>query len=130
MEQIVTVKTVHPDGTAEVLCRRVSACSGNCDRCGGCQEGTPQTVSVLAWNPIGAGPGDRVVVSSESGKVLGAAAAVYLVPLLLMLPGIFLAGAWGGLGGFVLGLGLAVLADRRFRRTGPGYTITAFASGV
>lgn len=60
MEQIVTVRALYPDGTAEVACRRASACSGDCGHCGGCTNA--QTVLVRAYNPIGAKPGDRVVV--------------------------------------------------------------------
>ena len=74
MEQIVTVRALYPDGTAEVACRRASACSGDCGHCGGCTNA--QTVLVRAYNPIGAKPGDRVVVESASCQVLGAAAAV------------------------------------------------------
>lgn len=90
MEQIVTVRALYPDGTAEVACRRASACSGDCGHCGGCTNA--QTVLVRAYNPIGAKPGDRVVVESASCQVLGAAAAVYLLPVLFLLGGYALAG--------------------------------------
>ena len=89
MEQIVTVRALYPDGTAEVACRRASACGGDCGHCGGCTNA--QTVLVRAYNPIGAKPGDRVVVESASCQVLGAAAAVYLLPVLFLLGGYALA---------------------------------------
>ena len=119
MEQIVTVRALYPDGTAEVACRRASACGGDCGHCGGCTNA--QTVLVRAYNPIGAKPGDRVVVESASCQVLGAAAAVYLLPVLFLL---------GGAIGFALGLTPAVWMDRRRRKGGRLlYTVSSFAGG-
>lgn len=128
MEQIVTVRALYPDGTAEVACRRASACGGDCGHCGGCTNA--QTVLVRAYNPIGAKPGDRVVVESASCQVLGAAAAVYLLPVLFLLGGYALAGGPGGAIGFVLGLTPAVWMDRRRRKGGRLlYTVSSFAGG-
>ena len=36
MEQTATVRTLYTDGTAEIVCRRASACGGDCADCGGC----------------------------------------------------------------------------------------------
>ena len=128
MEQIVTVRALYPDGTAEVACRRASACGGDCGHCGGCTNA--QTVLVRAYNPIGAKPGDRVVVESASSQVLGAAAAVYLLPVLFLLGGYALAGGPGGAIGFALGLAPAVWMDRRRRKGGRLlYTVSSFAGG-
>lgn len=128
MEQIVTVRALYPDGTAEVACRRASACGGDCGHCGGCINA--QTVLVRAYNPIGAKPGDRVVVESASCQVLGAAAAVYLLPVLFLLGGYALAGGPGGAIGFALGLAPAVWMDRRRRKGGRLlYTVSSFAGG-
>ncbi|CDB30327.1 putative uncharacterized protein [Firmicutes bacterium CAG:137] len=128
MEQIVTVRALYPDGTAEVACRRASACGGDCGHCGGCTNA--QTVLVRAYNPIGAKPGDRVVVESASCQVLGAAAAVYLLPVLFLLGGYALAGGPGGAIGFALGLTPAVWMDRRRRKGGRLlYTVSSFAGG-
>ena len=128
MEQIVTVRALYPDGTAEVACRRASACGGDCGHCGGCTNA--QTVLVRAYNPIGAKPGDRVVVESASCQVLGAAAAVYLLPVLFLLGGYALAGGPGGAIGFALGLAPAVWMDRRRRKGGRLlYTVSSFAGG-
>lgn len=128
MEQIVTVRAIYPDGTAEVACRRASACGGDCGHCGGCTDA--QTVLVRAQNPIGAKPGDQVVVESASRQVLGAAAAVYLLPVLSLLGGYGLAGGFGGGIGFVLGLAPAVWMDRRRAKGGRLlYTISSFAGG-
>lgn len=128
MEQIVTVRALYPDGTAEVACRRASACGGDCGHCGGCNNA--QTVLVRAYNPIGAKPGDRVVVESASCQVLGAAAALYLLPVLFLLGGYALAGGPGGAIGFALGLAPAVWMDRRRRKGGRLlYTVSSFAGG-
>ena len=128
MEQIVTVRALYPDGTAEVACRRASACGGDCGHCGGCTNA--QTVLVRAYNPIGAKPGDRVVVESASCQVLGAAAAVYLLPVLFLLGGYALAGGPGGAIGFALGLTPAVWMDRRRLKGGRLlYTVSSFAGG-
>lgn len=78
--------------------------------------------------PIGAKPGDRVVVQSASSQVLGAAVVVYLLPLLLLLGGYGLARGVGAAVGFALGLLLAVWMDRRRARKGRLlYTVSSFA---
>lgn len=126
MEQIVTVKSLYPDGTALVRCRRISACAGNCDECGGCSEGQPRILEVRADNPIGARPGDRVVLRSETGPILGAVAVVYMLPLVLLLTGCVLAGLWGALAGILLSAAGIVVIDRcRGKKT--VYTVTDFA---
>jgi sigma-E factor negative regulatory protein RseC len=107
-------------GRASVEVVRAGMCGGDCGHCAdGCAK---RTLTVTADNPIGAKAGDRVFVESDSGKVLGAAVLVYLVPLLLFFGGYSAgaalklpAAAFGG-AGFVLGVLCAVLADRRIRR--------------
>lgn len=123
MEQTAIVQEILDDGRATIAIRRVSACSGDCSQCGGCgAEG--QTVTAVAWNPVHAAVGDRVVVSSDSKAVLAAALWVYLAPLVLFFAGYFLgtllpwpAALWGGVG-FALGVGMAVWYNGRIRRKG------------
>lgn len=117
------VRACLADGTAEVLCPSASACTGNCAQCGGCRQAPDRTV--LAANPIGAKPGDQVILQAAAGWTIGAAAAVYLVPAVLLVAGACLAGLWGGLAGFALGMAAAVPVDRRMRRRGPVFTICA-----
>lgn len=111
---------------AEIEVRRVSACGHDCARCGGgCSEMVKtDPVVVLANNPLCARPGDRVVVESSTGSILGFAAVVYLLPLVLFFAGYFIACALGageaaalGCGGacFVLSVVIAVAVDRRTR---------------
>jgi sigma-E factor negative regulatory protein RseC len=95
IEQDGIVIAVHDD-LAEVEGRRQSMCGG-CAANGACGTslierffGRRQPI-LTARNPIGAHPGDVVVVGMPESALVGAAIAVYLVPLLTMI-----AGAIGG----------------------------------
>ena len=124
MTQNATVKKVTGDGWAEIEVHRVSACAHNCAECaGGCAELTRTgPVTVLARNPLGAHPGEQVVVESATRSILGFAAVVYLLPVVLFFAGYLIAGALGAGGGaaiaagggcFALSLAIAVWTDRR-----------------
>ena len=133
MEQIVRVKRVLADGTAEVLHVRESACSGDCHKCSGCGA-AKEAIILQADNPIGAAVGDFVKISSDSGPVLRAAAVLYMMPLALFFLGYFLAEPAWGMGGpagglaFVLGIVLVIAYDRRVAaRNKTVYTIIGFA---
>lgn len=132
MQQLVRVKTVNADGTAQVVRIRESACSGDCHKCAGC--GTAQQKMLLTVNnPIGAQVGELVVIASESAAVLKAAAVLYLLPLMLFLAG-YLAGqllwhkgALLGLCGLALGITVIKIYDKRISKKEIEYTITSFA---
>ena len=132
MEQIVKVKRILDDGLAEVIHIRQSACSGDCHKCSGCGA-AQETIVLTARNPIGARPGELVIVESSSGPVLAAAAVMYLLPLVLFFAG-YLAGslAWGRgalTGGiaFALGIGIAAVYDRLVgKKQKTEYTIVRF----
>ena len=135
MEQTVRVKKVNSDGTAQVLHIRQSACSGDCHQCAGCGA-AEESLMLTDRNPIGARPGDLVVIRSESGPVLTAAAVLYVLPLVLFFLGYILGMTWqlgalvGGLA-FALGIALAVAYDRlvaKKRKT--VYTITGYAGNL
>lgn len=127
MTQNAVVRRLVAD-KAEIEVKRVSACGHSCEECGGgCSELVKTgPVVVLADNPLHAQPGDRVVVESSTRSVLGFAAVVYLLPLVLFFGGYFvskglgagegIALAWGGLC-FVLSVAAAVLVDRRAKKT-------------
>ena len=66
MEQKVKVYACRPDGTAQVMVVRQSACSGDCHKCSGCGA-VEQKMLLTAQNPIGAKPGDLVTIASDSG---------------------------------------------------------------
>ncbi|MDL2287791.1 SoxR reducing system RseC family protein [Oscillospiraceae bacterium OttesenSCG-928-F05] len=82
MTQEVTIVRVAEDGMCDVAVRRESACGKNCAQCGGCAA-PDITVTVRAENRAGGETGDRVILETESRSLLGAAAAVYLLPVVL-----------------------------------------------
>lgn len=128
MEQLAKVRVCCPDGTAQVLCIRESACSGDCHKCAGCGA-VQQKLLFTAKNPIGAQPGDTVTVASDTGPVLLGAAVLYMLPLLLFFVGWLLFGGWGGGLGALLGLLGAVAYDRLVAKKRPAaYTIIGWAN--
>ena len=135
MEQLVKVKEVFDNGTADVLLIRESACSGDCHKCSGCGA-QKETMIVTADNPIRAQVGDFVTLTSDTASVMKAVMAVYLIPMVLFFAGFGLGmakqwspGLLGGLG-FVLGVVFAVWFDRRTaKKNDTVYTITGYAPG-
>lgn len=132
MEQVVRVSRLLPDGRAEVVRVRESACSGDCHKCSGCGA-AKQTVCLTARNSIGARAGDLVVVSSSSAHVLKAAAVLYILPLVLFLAGYLVGenlwqrGVLAGLAGIALGIVCIKLYDKLLAKKEIEYTITSFA---
>ncbi len=132
MEQLVRVERQNPDGTVQVMLVRQSACSGDCHKCSGCGAAT-ETLVLTANNPIGAKPGDLVVLQGRSAPVLAGAAVLYILPLVLFITG-YLAGEnlWsrgplmGGLG-FLVGIAGAVVFDRLVSRKKTEYTVIRYA---
>ena len=86
MTQIATVEKLLQDGKAEVAVIRQSACSHDCASCPGCGAGG-RVIRTVAVDCVGVHEGDRVVLYSRDGSVLGAAVVVYLLPLLFFLVG-------------------------------------------
>ena len=134
MEQLVRVRKVFSDGTAEVLLVRESACSGDCHKCSGCGA-AKETMVFTANNSIRASVGDLVRVESATGPVMKAATVLYVIPLVLFFLGYYLGDLMGGMGtlvsclGFVLGIVLVVVYDRKVvKKSNLGYTITAYAA--
>ena len=134
MEQLVRVKEVFDNGTADVILVRESACSGDCHKCSGCGA-AKETMIVRAQNPIHAGRGDIVKVESATGPVLKAAVVLYVIPLVLFFLGYYLGTLAGNFGtlfsclGFVLGVVIVVIYDRLVvKKANLGYTITAYAA--
>ena len=125
------IRSVSP-GYVEVKVRRASACAsahncGSCDHCS-MMENAPEVV-VVAQDPKGAEVGDTVTVESDTSTVLGAALALYIVPIILFFVGYFLGGGplgmteSGAIGvggiGFLLGLAGALGLDRWWKKHDP-----------
>ncbi len=133
MTQTGRVMKILEDGTAQVIHVRQSACSGDCHKCSGCGA-AQESLTLVAQNPIGARPGDSVVIEAQTGPVLAAAAVLYLLPLVLFFLG-YLAGSllWGkgpltGCAAFGFGIAVSVLYDRlAAKKKQTVYTITGYA---
>ena len=89
---------------------------------------------LMVHNAIGAETGDMVLIESDTGPVLKAAAMLYILPVVLFLAGYLLGehlwtrGPLVGLLGLVMGLALVKLYDRHLqKKQDPVYTITGYA---
>ena len=130
MTQIATVERIIDTDHAEISVPRKSACGHDCEECAGCGV-SGAAVHAKAANPIGALPGQKVVVESSTQKMLGIVAFVYLIPVALFLAGYLLAALVTvsvavqytiAIAAFLAGIGFAVLYDRRLRNnTGETY---------
>lgn len=133
MEQVVKVRQTFMDGTAQVVLIRQSACAGDCHKCSGCGA-AQETLMLQAQNPIGAQPGDKVVIQSATGPVLKSAVVLYMLPLVLFFLGYAFGSLLWGLGplvggiAFTASIGLVVVYDRRvLAKMNTVYTITGYA---
>ncbi len=136
MTQTVTILAREGD-RARVAYDRPTACHNDCAKCqGGCGAmAAGEQVTLWAENPIGAGPGDRVLLEAESRQIYGAILLVYALPLVLFFLGYAVAAALKGPGslagilGFCLGVAITVLVSRSMKRRGKeiAFRITGFA---
>lgn len=86
MLSIGVVESVYGD-KAVVSLMRHSACGD----CGACQMGAENMQrSVEALNPLGAKVGDKVTMEMADETVLQAAFIVYIIPLLILIVGMFI----------------------------------------
>lgn len=126
MTQIATVERILDADHAVISVPRKSACGHDCEECAGCGV-SGAAVKAKAINPIGARPGQKVVVESSTQKMLGIVALVYAIPVALFLVGYLAAFFLGGtvaiqytvaVLGFVIGIVMAILYDRHLRAKG------------
>ena len=132
MTQIATVEQILDARYAVISVPRKSACGHDCEECAGCGV-TGAAVRAKAANPIDARPGQKVVVQSDTKKMLRIVALVYLTPVVLFLLGYLLATALGAavgvqyaaaVAGFAAGIVAAIAYDRKLRaRGGVSFTI-------
>lgn len=122
MTQSGIVTALLPDGRASVSVERQTACGGNCASCGGCSY--KNVLTTIAENRVGALVGDRITLRSRTKGVIGAAALVYLLPILTFLFGYLLSASLGAREGvsilvsvlcLLLGCGLAAWLGKKRR---------------
>ena len=134
MVALAKVKKIFSDQTVEVEVQRVSACSGDCSKCGGCTELKTGPVTALALSKIPVAVGDRVAVEGEFKQVMSIAFVVYIIPIILffIFLGVFALLGFGegfsSLGG-VLGFLIGVFAALKYnhyltRKNCLSFTIT------
>ncbi|MBR4157859.1 MAG: SoxR reducing system RseC family protein [Oscillospiraceae bacterium] len=93
MTQSGIVTALLPNDMASVSVERQTACGGNCASCGGCSY--KNVLTAVAENSFGAKVGDKVTLRSRTKGVIGAAALVYLLPIVTFLIGYAVAAAFG-----------------------------------
>ena len=109
MTQIATVEKLLPGGYAEISVPRKTACGHDCEECAGCGM-TGAAIYARAKNLPNAQPGQKVVVESSTGKLLGVVAVVYVLPVVFFLLGYFLSVGLAESVRYVIAIAAAVLA--------------------
>ena len=135
MTQDAIVYKCLPNGMAEVVVTRTTACGSNCGNCESCIF--QSELKTLAKNSIKARPGQKVIIESKSSKIYKAAMLVYILPMLLMVLGYALGAALSageGLGialgfvGLIAGAALIVFSERRKNKEPITFEIIEFNS--
>lgn len=126
MIQKAVVKKILDTNHAEIEVQRQSACGHDCAKCGGCGAPT-ERIQAVADNPVQAGVGDIVTVEGSSKQILGMAAIVYTMPLILFFVFYGVCAALQvtegaailvGVLGFALGIWLAIRRNHQMRKSG------------
>lgn len=134
MTQRAVVKRRLDGGRVEVLVKRTSACSHDCDNCAGC--GSMVTVgdlTAVAQDDLGAQVGQRVTVETASSRVLKLAAALYLLPFVGLFGAyLLMANASEGVAAlsavaafFLVLLGVSLPLERYLRRRAVTFRVVA-----
>ena len=89
MTQIATVEKILDADHAVISVPRKTACGHDCEECAGCGV-NGAAVKEKARNTVGARPGQKVVVESDTKNMLGIISLVYLTPVVLFLLGYLL----------------------------------------
>lgn len=93
MTQDAVVIKAFENGLAEVLVARGTSCGEHCGSCSVCKY--VGEIHTYAKNKIHAAVGDKVVIESKTGEVLGAAFMIYIIPMVAMLIAYLAASAMG-----------------------------------
>ncbi len=126
MTQRAVVKRRLGADRVEVLVKRVSACSHDCEKCAGCGSMVKEPeITAVAQDSLGARVGQRVTVETSTSRVLRLAAALYLLPFVGLFAAYLLVGdaASEGVAAlvsvaafFAVLLGVCIPLDRYLRR--------------
>ena len=126
MTQDAVVTKVFPNGMAEVVVARGTACGSNCGNCESCVF--QNEIKALAKNSVHANQGEKVVIESLSSRIFGAAFIVYIVPMLVFVIGYIIAASCGLSEGmsvlcsfiaFCAAVAVIVVYQRRSKRKNP-----------
>ena len=135
MTQDAIVYKCLPNGMAEVVVTRTTACGSNCGNCESCIF--QSELKTLAKNSINARPGQKVIIESKSSRIYKAAMLVYILPMLLIVLGYALGAALStgeglgialGFAGLIAGAALIVLSERRKNKEPITFEIIEFNS--
>ena len=135
MTQDAIVYKCLPNGMAEVVVTRTTACGSNCGNCESCIF--QSELKTLAKNSINARPGQKVIIESKSSRIYKAAMLVYILPMILMVLGYALGAAFSageglgialGFAGLIAGAALIVLSERRKNKEPITFEIIEFNS--
>ena len=109
MEQVgIVVEKINDN--AKVQFKRASACGENCAMCGGCEK---LNSFVIAKNNVKADVGDTVILETNTKRVLVAAFAVYILPIVLGICGYAFFGAIIGIVLFFIPFAVLFLINKR-----------------
>lgn len=132
MQQTGIVRELLPHNRAKLQVQRVTACGHDCSTCGGCIEVVTKPIYIIADNSIHAEIGETVQINGSSKSVLGMAAILYVVPVVLFFLlygiaagfGLPIPGIWGGVGFFGGIFGAKLFNDYKRKNDTPIYQIS------
>lgn len=126
MTQDAVVTRVFPNGLAEVVVTRGTACGSNCGNCESCAF--QNEIKAIAKNKVHATQGEKVVIESVSSRIFSAAFLLYIVPFISLFIGYAIAAANSlseglcilvSFGFFLLAVAVVVIYQRINKRKKP-----------
>lgn len=123
MTQDAVVTKILPNGMAEVVVERGTACGSNCGNCESCVF--QNEIKTPAVNKIYALPGQKVTIETKSSKIYGAIMLVYIMPFVLFFIGYAIAAGLNMADGwritisflfFALGFVIVIMTQRRKKK--------------
>lgn len=126
MTQDAFVTKVFPNGMAEVVVTRGTACGSNCGNCESCAF--QNELKAVAKNTVNAVPGEKVEIESVSSRIFAATFLIYIVPFIALFIGYAIAAALSlseGLcilisaAAFLIAMSIVVVYQRRNKKKKP-----------